>query len=118
MKAEREQSASRWLKQAEIDLEDAMYLFEGGRYHLVCFMSQQASEKALKAYLYSQGVETVWGHSSSELCTDAGRYDKGFLKLKHLATLLDTFYISTRYPDALPVDIPADAFQRQLYRKQ
>ena len=76
-------------------------------------MSQQASEKALKAYLYSQGVETVWGHSSSEHCTDVCRYDKGFLKLKHLATLLDTFYIPTRHPDALPVGIPADAFAKE-----
>ncbi|HAA85640.1 MAG TPA: hypothetical protein DCE14_04715 [Kosmotogaceae bacterium] len=54
-------------------------------------MSQQAPEKALKAYFYSQGAETVWGHSSSELCADAGRYDKGFLKLQHFAALLDTF---------------------------
>jgi len=29
MKAEREQPASRWLRQAEVDLEDAKYLLEG-----------------------------------------------------------------------------------------
>ncbi len=79
MKAEHKQLAERWLKQAEIDLEDAKYLFRVAGYHLVCFMSQQASEKALKAFLFSQGAETVWGHSASELCVDASRYDEDFL---------------------------------------
>ncbi|HAA84977.1 MAG TPA: DNA-binding protein [Kosmotogaceae bacterium] len=110
MKADHEELAIRWLRQAKSDLEDPGYLFEGSRYHLACFISQQASEKALKAYLYAQGAGAVWGHSASELCADASRSDKGFLELKHLAALLDTFYIPTRYPDALPEGIPADMF--------
>jgi HEPN domain-containing protein len=52
----------RWLRQAEQDLDDARYNLEGDRYHLVCFLSQQSAEKALKAFLYARGEEMVWGH--------------------------------------------------------
>ncbi len=45
----------RWMQQAEQDLEDARYLQDGKKFNLVCFMGQQAGEKALKAYLYHQG---------------------------------------------------------------
>jgi HEPN domain-containing protein len=31
------------------------------------------AEKAIKAYLYAQNVEEVWGHSVGELCADAER---------------------------------------------
>lgn len=47
----------RWLKQAERDLDDARYAFTGERYNLVCFLAQQAAEKALKAFLYFSGEE-------------------------------------------------------------
>lgn len=53
----------RWLMQAEEDLSSAKYLFEGERYYLVCFLSQQIAEKAIKAFLYSKGEEIVTGHS-------------------------------------------------------
>ncbi|MHA1372166.1 MAG: HEPN domain-containing protein, partial [Promethearchaeota archaeon] len=47
----------RWLKQAEADRKGAQLLFDGGSYHLACFVGQQIAEKALKAYLYAQGEE-------------------------------------------------------------
>jgi len=33
------------------DLDDANFSLEGERFNLACFLSQQAAEKALKAYL-------------------------------------------------------------------
>jgi HEPN domain-containing protein len=48
----------RWLLQAEQDLDDARYNLEGDRYHLACF-AQQSAEKALKAFFYVRGEETV-----------------------------------------------------------
>ena len=51
----------RWLLQAEQDLDDARYNLEGSRYHLTCFLAQQSAEKALKAFLYARGEESVWG---------------------------------------------------------
>lgn len=61
----------KWLLQAEHDLDDARYLFEGRRFHLVCFLAQQAAEKALKAFLYSRGADFVWGRSLAKLSNDA-----------------------------------------------
>lgn len=100
----------RWLRQAKRDLDDARYLFEGCRYNQSCFIAQQAAEKALKAFLYSKGAEQVWGHSVSELCTDATGIDSAFERLKADATALDKYYIPTRYPNGLPGGIPSDAY--------
>jgi HEPN domain-containing protein len=44
--------AKRWLKQAIEDYETAQGLFKVERYNCVCFLSQQAAEKSLKAFLY------------------------------------------------------------------
>lgn len=100
MKANNE--AERWLKQAEKDIE-------GKRYHLACFLSQQSAEKSLKAFLFAK-KKSAWGHSVAELCEDCSTSDKDFKELKKKASLLDKFYIPTRYPNGLPGGIPSDAF--------
>ena len=100
----------RWLRQSDRDLEDAKYLMEGKRYNLVCFMSQQAGEKAVKAYLYQKGAEDVWGQSLADLCEDAKLFDMMFDVLKSVAVLLDKYYILTRYPESLPGGIPSEVF--------
>jgi len=48
MKPSRE-AGLRWLRQAEHDLEVARRLQQHGDYSDVCFMAEQASQKALKA---------------------------------------------------------------------
>jgi len=73
--------AARWLAQAERDLDDARFAASGARWNLACFLSQQAAEKALKAYLYAHGAETVWGHSVAELCRDAAAHDESYATL-------------------------------------
>lgn len=100
----------RWMRQARQDLEDAEFNAQGGRYNLACFLSQQAAEKAIKAYLYLQGHQVVWGHSAAELVGDATTGDMEFATLKDRASLLDRFYIPTRYPNGLPGGIPSEAF--------
>ncbi len=101
---------ARWMRQAERDLEDSNFLQDGNRYSLSCFMGQQAGEKALKAYLYHQGVEDVWGHSLADLCEDAKILNGMFEVIKSLAVLLDKYHDLTRYPHLLPGGIPADAY--------
>jgi HEPN domain-containing protein len=54
---------TRWLRQAQEDLHWADHLAAEGAHHLACFLAQQVTEKALKAFLYSQGEEIVLGHS-------------------------------------------------------
>jgi HEPN domain-containing protein len=111
LKRPESKEGKRWLEQAHRDLDDAVYSRKGKRFNLCCFLSQQAAEKAIKAFLYSRGAESVWGHSIAELCDDSQKLDAGFNDLKKECAPLDRFYIPTRYPNGLPGGIPADAYK-------
>jgi HEPN domain-containing protein len=104
--------AGRGLAQARRDLDDARFAASGERWNLACFLSQQAAEKALKAYLYAQGAEAVWGHPVAERCASVAAHDRPFAALGADAAALDQYYIPTRYPNGLPGDIPADVYTR------
>lgn len=109
MRPDQIKEGMRWLLQAEQDLDDAKYVFRGKRFHLVCFLAQQAAEKALKAFLYANGETRVFGHSVAELCRRAISYDKEFEKAKK-ASVLDKYYVPTRYPNGLPGGVPYEVF--------
>lgn len=104
------QEAERWLAQAAVDLHWADHLAREGAWHLACFLSQQVAEKALKAFLYAQGEEIVLGHSVERLCTAAALYEPAFAEKALRWSLLDSYYIPTRYPNGLPGGIPAEVF--------
>ena len=102
----------RWLEQAQADLKWTRHLFEEGAYYLVCFLAQQAAEKALKAFLYAQGEEMVTGHSVRVLCARAAKHEPSFGVHTDAWGILDTYDIPTRYPNGLPDDIPARVYTR------
>ena len=52
---------TRWVQQAEHDLEDAKYNREGGKHNLTCFLSQQAAEKQSKDTYTSGELKTSGG---------------------------------------------------------
>lgn len=81
--------AARWLEQSRRDLDDARFAASGARWNLACFLSQQAAEKALKAFLYARGAEAVWGHSVAELCQEAAAHDAAFGTIDLLGARLD-----------------------------
>lgn len=104
------EEGSRWWRQALQDYDDALYCQEGRRFHLTAFLAQQSAEKAIKAFLYAQGVPEVRGHSVAELVRAAARIDRSFKGIQAQAALLDKYCIPTRYPNGLPGGIPAEAF--------
>jgi len=104
------EEGERWLSQAIEDLKWTKLLAEQGGWYLACFLSQQVTEKALKAFLYAQGEEIVLGHSVARLCADAVEYNKDFSEKAKRWSLLDGYYIPTRYPNGLPDGIPADVY--------
>lgn len=104
--------ATRWLAQADYDLRAAQSNADSQLYAYACFISQQAAEKAIKAFLYSRGLRQVFGHSVVELCKQAVRFSKEFVSLGLDAGKLDRFYIPTRYPNGLPGGIPAEEFDQ------
>jgi HEPN domain-containing protein len=105
-----ESEAPRWLRQAEYDFQFARYSADGGYYAAACFQAQQATEKALKAYLFGKGHRFAHGHSVSELAARCAEHDETFAVLRKGLAVLDRFYIPTRYPNGLPGGIPAEVF--------
>ncbi len=112
MRREAAQEGKRWLDQAIEDLKWAKDLAERGGWHIACFLAQQVGEKALKAYLYAQSEEIVIGHSIERLCSNASAYDNLFSEKVKKWSILDGFYIPTRYPNSLPDSIPAKVYTR------
>lgn len=66
MKPDPKAEGLRWLRQAQHDLSDAEYSLAGRRYSLACFLSQQAAEKALKAYLSTRYPNSLPGGIPAE----------------------------------------------------
>jgi HEPN domain-containing protein len=96
--------ASDWLAFAHEDLRVAEWALSSGIYNQACFHAQQCVEKVLKAWLRSLGTVPPRTHQLSLLL--ALLPDEVLADLRLEITLLDRFYIPTRYPDALVGALP------------
>ncbi|MGH7313886.1 MAG: HEPN domain-containing protein [Candidatus Rokuibacteriota bacterium] len=113
MRNEPLEEGRRWLEQAQEDLRWAEDLAQRGGYHIACFLAQQVAEKALKAYLYARDLEEVRGHSVERLCAEAAAYEVAFREHARRWSVLDGYYVTTRYPNTLPGSIPARVFTEE-----
>lgn len=111
MKKDKKTEAKNWFTQAQAEFEDAFDLEKRKRLYLALFLYQQATEKALKAFLFFNGEEELFTHSVKDLLDIAMAYDKNFKKV-HLAKDLDRYYIPTRYPNGIAGNIPAEFFDK------
>ena len=116
MRGSEKKEGERWLAQAAEDLRWATHLANEGGYHLACFLAQQVTEKALKAFLYYKGEEIVLGHSVERLCSAAAAYKAEFREKSKRWSILDGYYIPTRYPNGLPDGIPANVYTEEAAR--
>lgn len=96
--------ADNWLGFAREDLRVAEWAFSAEIYNQACFHAQQCVEKVLKAWLRSRGTLPPRTHQLSLLL--ALLPDEVLADLRLEITLLDRFYIPTRYPDALAGALP------------
>ena len=105
-------TAKRWLEQARHDLESARNNLEITRFYSdACFMAEQASQKALKAYLISKGERHIFAHSVNLLAQMCREKDSSFAPFEEYGMILDKYYIPTRYPDALaPPAVPYKSY--------
>lgn len=107
-------SASRWLRRLDADLKAARDSLEDGNYEWSCFQSQQAAEKALKAYLYENGYTSIMTHLLKELVKECSKHDQIFLSIMSEAKHLDMYYIPTRYPNGLGGDLtPSEFYEKE-----
>ncbi|HXE71051.1 MAG TPA: HEPN domain-containing protein [Candidatus Nitrosotenuis sp.] len=101
--------ARRWLTQSRRDLAAARASAAQGFYEWACFQSQQAAEKALKAFLYRQGERPVLGHSILRLLERCSALDPSFREIAQVRHL-DEVYIPSRYPNGLPDGTPGEFY--------
>ncbi len=96
-----------WLKQAENDLVWAQDSLKHSHFAQTCFVAQQIAEKALKALAYFKGHEMVKSHSVVKIAQEL----KINGEVAKAGQRLDLYYISSRYPDAVPdFGVPSDYF--------
>ncbi|MDP4039911.1 MAG: HEPN domain-containing protein [Candidatus Pacearchaeota archaeon] len=86
-----------WMKKAEEDLDTAKYNFEGKKFSASLFFSQQAAEKALKAFNIKINKELIKTHDLSLLA----RKVNAPVEIENLCKSLSPAYQSTRYPDII-----------------
>ena len=109
MKSSRD-DALRWLRQAENDLAFARIALREGFYSQTCFLAQQVAGKGMKALLYYRGSRSVTGHSLAALLTELENAHPELSEQAESLTVLDQYYIPTRYPDALPGSAPFEVY--------
>ncbi len=108
--------AKLWLRQASDDYRFARVAVAGRFYAQGCFIAQQVAEKAVKAVHYHLSARAVIGHSIQALLRRLNARAGVTAELLSLGGQLDQYYVSTRYPDALPGIAPSDAFSRDQAR--
>ncbi len=108
MKRPKKEEAVRWFTHAKDEFNDANDLRIRERFYLALFHFQQASEKALKSYLYLKvkSIEVFYTHSINDLLNMATEFDPDFKEIAS-SKKLDQYYIPTRYPNGLPGGIPS-----------
>ena len=106
-----------WLRQAEDDYRFGRAALKGKFHAQACFIAQQVGEKAVKSVHYHRGRRVVLGHSVQKLLKELNSRAGVTEELLQIGGLLDQFYVSTRYPDALPGIVPADAFDSTQARR-
>lgn len=110
------QDGQAWLEQAQRDLKVARDNLGLANYEVVCFLSQQAAEKALKGFLLMAGRSHQRVHSVSGLLKECALLDPQFEQLRP-SVELDLYYVSTRYPDAVGGGAPYHVFGKDVAEK-
>ena len=113
MKPDRMEEAQRWLRQSQNDLAAGGAMRANGFYAQACFQAQQAAEKALKALAYLKGERFVHGHSVKVLLDDLVVTYPELATVGDGAGQLDLYYITARYPNALPGSAPFEVYRHE-----
>ena len=91
--------AREWMQKGRDDLRNAEVLLkEGGTTDAVCFHSQQAIEKYLKAFLVFHGSPVRKIHSLVALAKEGAKKKPALLDFMDEYKTLEAYYIESRYP--------------------
>jgi HEPN domain-containing protein len=98
--------ANDWLRQSENDFLWANESLKSGYYPQCCFISQQVAEKAVKALALLREYDRIKSHSITKIIQALNINGE----ILEAAKILDQYYLTGRYPDALPEGAPMDYF--------
>jgi len=89
-----------WLLKAESDLTNAELCLDAGKaLDTVCFHSQQAAEKFIKACLIAHGIAFPFIHNLEKLIELGAKHDPDFISIKSLGQELTPYAVELRYDD-------------------
>lgn len=108
------EEVTNWWKQAQKDLESASKNLEIEEYYITAFLSQQATEKALKAlYIHKLKESSGQTHSLIFLGKSVGIPDEFFSGLRKLSP----DFVITRYPDAAQ-GVPYELYDDEIAKER
>jgi HEPN domain-containing protein len=108
------EEVSNWWKQAQKDLESASKNLETEEYDITAFLSQQATEKSLKAlYIYKLKESSGQTHSLIFLGKSVEIPDEFLSGLRKLSP----DFVITRYPDAAH-GVPYELYDEELAKER
>ena len=96
-----------WLQHSKNNLIVASHSFNDlypKQTEIVCYLSHQCAETALKAYLVFLDIEPPKIHNLVELCNLCIEQDNEFSIIKESCARLTPYGVETRYPNELDVD--------------
>lgn len=106
------EEALRWLITAKEELDAAQHLFAGGYFAKTCFHCQQSAEMAIESIWISEEKDP-WGHSIIKLLNELHPVkEKIPEEIYEAVSILDKFYIPTKYPDGLPDLTPGQSYRK------
>jgi len=91
------EQVKQWLLFAEEDLRVARVILKESIYNQVCFHTQQAAEKSLKA-LIEEKEKVPKEHRLAKLFRICKELGYEIIEFQEKLEFLDKFYTSTRYP--------------------
>lgn len=101
-----------WLFHAKLDFLAAELLVKDERcYNAAAFHCQQCIEKALKGYLLFKNRKLLDGHNLTWLCKQAVMMDRTFMQWLTKSATLNRYYIETRYPADIPLEISTEMIE-------
>jgi HEPN domain-containing protein len=102
------------MRSARLTVESAKHDISVGDHVWACFKSQQAAEKALKAFLWGVG-EPATGHSLVKLLNVLKQKlgHEAPSQIKMAVSRLSKYYIPTRYPNAWSEGIPEEHYTKE-----
>ncbi len=101
-----------WLFHANLDYLAAQNLIQDERcYAATTFHCQQCIEKALKGFMLFKSRRLYDGHNLTWLCKQAMLIDDHFRQFLGDSVSLNKYYIETRYPADIPIEIDYDTVQ-------